>query len=159
MLYTDMVNRLVDTAGEGEDGANWENSMKTYTLSYVKETASGNWLYDQVSVLVVQPCFSIPWTAAHQVSLYVDFSRQEYWSGLPSPSPAYPPDPGVEPRSPASQVDSEPLGKPTVWGRKLEPGALGQPSGAGGGGRWEGGDTCTPMADPCWCTAETNSIF
>ena len=45
------------------------------------------------------------------------FSRQEYWSGLPFPSPGDLPDPGIEPASPASQVDSlltEPLGK-TLW--------------------------------------------
>ena len=43
------------------------------------------------------------------------FSRQEYWSGLPVPSPGDLPDPGIEPRSPALQADaltSEPPGKP-----------------------------------------------
>ena len=45
----------------------------------------------------------------------VEFSRQEYWSGLPFPSPGDLPDPGIEPRSPALQADallSEPPGKP-----------------------------------------------
>ena len=44
------------------------------------------------------------------------FSRQEYWSGLPFPSPGDLPDPGMEPRSPALEADaltSEPPGKPT----------------------------------------------
>ena len=44
------------------------------------------------------------------------FSRQEYWSGLPFPSPGDLPDPGIEPGSPALQADalpSAPLGKPT----------------------------------------------
>ena len=43
------------------------------------------------------------------------FSRQEYWSGLPFPSPGDLPNPGIEPRSPALQADaltSEPPGKP-----------------------------------------------
>ena len=43
------------------------------------------------------------------------FSRPEYWSGLPFPSPGDLPDPGIEPRSPALYVDaltSEPPGKP-----------------------------------------------
>ena len=43
------------------------------------------------------------------------FSRQEYWKGLPFPSPGELPDPGIEPRSPALQADtlpSEPPGKP-----------------------------------------------
>ena len=45
----------------------------------------------------------------------MEFSRQEYWSGLPFPSPGDLPDPGIEPRSPALQADmlpSELLGKP-----------------------------------------------
>ena len=37
------------------------------------------------------------WTAAHQVSLCLGFSRQEYWSGLPFPSPGDLPNPGIEP--------------------------------------------------------------
>ena len=44
------------------------------------------------------------------------FSRQEYWSGLPFPSPEDLPDPGIEPRSPALQADalsSEPPGQQT----------------------------------------------
>ena len=43
------------------------------------------------------------------------FSRQEYWSGLPFPSPGYLPNPGIEPGSPALEADaltSEPPGKP-----------------------------------------------
>ena len=59
--------------------------------------------------------FAISWTVAYQASLSMGFSRQEYWSGLPFPSPADLPDPGIEPRSPALQTDalpSEPPGKP-----------------------------------------------
>ena len=40
--------------------------------------------------------------------LSMEFSRQEYWSGLPFPSPGDLPDPGIEPRSPAWQADSLP---------------------------------------------------
>ena len=43
---TDIENRCVDTAGEGEPGMNWKSSVETYTLPYVKQTASGNLLYD-----------------------------------------------------------------------------------------------------------------
>ena len=49
-----------------------------------------------------------PWTVACQAPLSMEFSRQEYWSGLPFPSPRDLPDPGIEPRSPALQVDSLP---------------------------------------------------
>ena len=43
------------------------------------------------------------WTVAHQAPPSMGFSRQEYWSGLPFPSPGNLPDPGIEPRSPALQ--------------------------------------------------------
>ena len=52
--------------------------------------------------------FVTPWTAAHQPPVSMGFSRQEYWSGLPFPSPRDLPDPGIEPGSPALQVDSLP---------------------------------------------------
>ena len=45
--------------------------------------------------------FATPWTVAYQAPLSMGFSRQEYWSGLPFPSPGDLPDPGIEPRSPA----------------------------------------------------------
>ena len=54
-------------------------------------------------------------TAAHQAPPPMAFSRQEYWSGLPFPSPGDLPDPGIEPRSPTLQPDtltSVPPGKP-----------------------------------------------
>ena len=44
--------------------------------------------------------FVTPWTVAYQVPPSMGFSRQEYWSGLPFPSPGDLPDPGIEPRSP-----------------------------------------------------------
>ena len=59
--------------------------------------------------------FATPWTIAYQAPQSMGFSRQEYWSGLPFPSPGDLPDPGIEPRSPTLQADaltSEPPGKP-----------------------------------------------
>ena len=50
--------------------------------------------------------FSTPWTVVRQAILSMEFSRQEYWSGLPFPSPGDLPDPGIEPGSPALQADS-----------------------------------------------------
>ena len=49
-------------------------------------------------LLVVQSCSTLsdPWTVARQAPLSKGFSRQEYWSGLPFPSPGDLPDPGVE---------------------------------------------------------------
>ena len=57
--------------------------------------------------------FAILWTVAHQAPPSMGSSRQEYWSGLPFPSPGDLPNPGTEPRSPALQADaltSEPPG-------------------------------------------------
>ena len=62
--------------------------------------------------------FTTPWTVACQAPLSMEFSRQEYWSGLPFPSPEDLPDTGIEPRSPALQPDSllsEPPGMPFTW--------------------------------------------
>ena len=49
--------------------------------------------------------FATSWTAAHQAPPSVGFFRQEYWNGLPFPSPGDLPDPGIKPRSPALQAD------------------------------------------------------
>ena len=47
-----------------------------------------------------------PRIVAHKAPLSMEFSRQEYWSGLPFPSPGDLPDPGIEPGSPVLQADS-----------------------------------------------------
>ena len=60
-----------------------------------KESASLSVMSDSVT----------PWTVA---PLSMGFSRQEYWSGLPSPPPGDLRDPGIEPGSPALQADSLP---------------------------------------------------
>ena len=52
-----------------------------------------------------QSClFVTPWTVARQAPLSWQFSRQEYWSGLPFPTPGDLPDPGIEPMSPVSSA-------------------------------------------------------
>ena len=59
--------------------------------------------------------FVTPGMVAYQALPSMGFSRQEYWSGLPFPSPVDLPNPGIEPGSPALQTDalpSEPPGKP-----------------------------------------------
>ena len=47
-----------------------------------------------------------PWTVAYEIPPSVEFSRQEYWSGLPFPSPGDLPDPVIKPGFPALQVDN-----------------------------------------------------
>ena len=49
-----------------------------------------------------------PWAVAYQAPPSMEFSRQEYWSGLPFSSPGNLPDPGIEPGSPAFQADTLP---------------------------------------------------
>ena len=64
------------------------------------------------SISCVWPFVTL-WTVAHQAPSSMGFSRQEYWNGLPFPSPGDLPNPGIEPRSPALQADaltSEPPG-------------------------------------------------
>ena len=78
-----------------------------------------------VGVLVAKSCptLATPWTVACQAPLSMGFSRQEYWSGVPLPSPGDLPDPGIKPGSPALQADSLPtelLGKP-LYPLKLIP--------------------------------------
>ena len=56
--------------------------------------------------------FATTWTVALQAPLSMEFSRQEYWSGLPFPSPKDLPNPGIKPRSPALQAESLPFESP-----------------------------------------------
>ena len=48
--------------------------------------------------------FATPWNVSYQAPLSMGFSRQEYWNGLPFPSPGDLPNPGIEPWSPALQA-------------------------------------------------------
>ena len=60
---------------------------------------------------------AIPWTVACQAPLSTGFSWQEYWSGLPRPSPGDLPDPGIKPASPALAggfFTAKPPGKPIL---------------------------------------------
>ena len=50
--------------------------------------------------------FATPKTVTYQAPLSMGFSRQEYWSGLPFPSPGDLPNPGIEPGSPALQANA-----------------------------------------------------
>ena len=56
--------------------------------------------------------FATPWAVAYHVLPSMGFSRQEYWSGLPFPSPEDLPDPGIEPGSTALKADALPCEPP-----------------------------------------------
>ena len=71
----------------------------------------------KVKLLSHVQLFVTPWAVAYRAPPSMGFSRQEYWSGLPFPSPGDLPDPGIEPGSPTFQADaltSEPPGKPVA---------------------------------------------
>ena len=87
-------------------------STREQTVSCTDSVTSGS--------LVTKSCpiLAITWTVACQAPLSMRFSRQEYWSGLPFPSPGDLPNPGIKPRSPALQADSFPTelqGKPNIY--------------------------------------------
>ena len=76
---------------------------------------SANWSLSRIRLFVT------PWIVAHQAPLSMEFSRQEFWSGLPFPSPVDLSKPGIKLRSPALQADSlstEPPGEPTLRSKK-----------------------------------------
>ena len=89
----------------GDDGKHYgdpQNIKNRTTISKVKSLS-------RVRLFVT------PWTVAYQAPPSMRFSRQEYWSGLPFPSPGNLPDPGIKPGSPALEADaltSEPPEKP-----------------------------------------------
>ena len=69
----------------------------------------------KVKLLSRGQIFATPWTVAYEAPPSMGFSRQEYWSGVPLPSPGDLPNPGIESESPALEADtstSEPPGKP-----------------------------------------------
>ena len=75
-----------------------------------KELIKLSLFYHPCGGLVAKLCPTLvtPSTVACQAPLSMEFYRQEYWSGLPFPSPGDLPDAGIEPRSPASQSESLP---------------------------------------------------
>ena len=85
------------------------------TMNYLVQNVSRAMLEKLKKLLGHVWLFVTPWTVAYQAPWTMGFTRQEYWSGLPWPSPGDLPDPGIEPGSSALQPDtlpSEPPGKP-----------------------------------------------
>ena len=70
-------------------------SISSYSVSICLSS------HRKVKLLSHVQLFAAPWTVAYQASQSIGFSRQEYWSGLPLPSPRDLPDPGIKPRSTA----------------------------------------------------------
>ena len=92
--------------------SNWPLPGLWFQFKVVYET-----LESESESEVAQSCPTLcdSWTVAHEAPPTMGFSRQDYWSGLPFPSPGDLPDPGIRPRSPALKADtltSAPPGKP-----------------------------------------------
>ena len=88
-----------------------------YTMNAEKYYLS-KWVWLPPPIPVVQSLSSLQlfatlWTVDHKAPLSMEFSRQEYWSGSPFPSPGDLPNPGTELRSPALQADSLPSEPPS----------------------------------------------
>ena len=96
----------------------WSPSWNPFRGCYRSAATAGHNLIlidvDGGGGLVAKSCLTLatPWTVASQAPLSMGLSRQEYWSGLPFPSPGYVPNPGIEPRSPTLQADSLPTELP-----------------------------------------------
>ena len=87
------------------------------STSFPTSGLTSNYQISEVKLLSHVQLFVTPWTVAYQAPLSMEFSKQEYWSGLLFPPPGDLPNPGIEPESPALQADtllSEPPGKPTT---------------------------------------------
>ena len=84
----------------------WHSSPCCYTFHWSNLLNQYQWSCSVMSDFV------IPWTVAYQAPPPIEFSRQEYWSGLTFPSPGDLPDAGIEPRLQADALPSEPPGKP-----------------------------------------------
>ena len=105
-------------AGQGEPPAG--KSFPSHSGSSSVSLRHGSWHLPatqarrkwKVKVKSLSPVwlFATPWAVAYEVPPSMEFSRQEYWSGLPFPSPRDLPDPGTESGSSALQVDAF-----TVW--------------------------------------------
>ena len=80
-----------------------QTQLSTHTHNYIMLMCA--WSLSHVQL------FPTLWTVAQQAPLFMGFSRQEYWSGLPFP-PRDLPNPGTEPGSPALQADSLPSEPP-----------------------------------------------
>ena len=89
----------------------WNLSSLTRDQTCVLCNGKWKWKWSRVQL------FSTPWTITYQALLSMGSSRQEYWSGLPFPSPGDILDPSSKPGSPTLQADtlpSEPPGKPEM---------------------------------------------
>ena len=107
----------------------WTMCLVHIHITYFKEArrATINWFCwnvekekKKVKLLSRVQLFETPWTVAHQAPPSMGFSRQEYWSGLPFPSPGDLPDPGFELVSSMLQVEDLPSEPPGMFSHTIK---------------------------------------
>ena len=101
----------------GASSGSWWWTGKPGVLQSLRVQRVGYSWATELTMLSAQSLQSFPtlcdlWTVAHQAPVPMRFSRQECWHGLPCPLPGDLPNPGIEPRAPALQVDSLPSEQP-----------------------------------------------
>ena len=82
---------MVEAVGGMESQEDHEEDCEAGGISHWQQSEKWKW-----SRSVMSDSFVTPWTVAYQDPLSTGFSKQEYWSGLPFPSPGDPPNPGIE---------------------------------------------------------------
>ena len=120
MQYKDILRRRWKLCIEYEDLRKQSSQAVIIPREYCRPTWEKLCLQgkDIVKSLSRVQLFVTPWTVAYEAPRSMGFSRQEYWSVLPFPSPGDHPNPGNEPGSPALQADSllsEPSGSKMGW--------------------------------------------
>ena len=113
LMVTAQPNVLTATSW---DTLNQNHPIKPFLNSWPTDIMK----WSEVKSLSHVRLFAAPWTVACQAPPSMGFSRQEYWSGLPFPSPGDLPDPGIEPGSPASQADALPSKPPAAAAKSLQ---------------------------------------
>ena len=112
-VYSSHSPHLKDRASHGAVGKWWHWQLNSNRIP-VWDSLGIEVKWTEVKSLSHVRLFVTPWNIAYKAPLSTEFPRQEYWSGLPFPSPEDLPNPGIKPRSPTLQADtlpSEPRGK------------------------------------------------
>ena len=120
----DALPRWMYNTGSGDRGLKLRKVLEIFENHYkgkaytnhrrVREPWGSTEVLGLFSCYVLSSCFVTPWTVAHQAPLSMEFSRQEFWNGLPFLPPGNLPNPGIEPTSLALAsrfFTTEPLGK------------------------------------------------
>ena len=97
---------------------NLDSILKSIDITLLTKVSIVKWSEVKRRSLSCVQLFATPWTVAYQAPSSMRFSRQEYWSGLPFPSPGDLPEPGIKPGSLTLRADaltSEPPGKAMVF--------------------------------------------